>query len=98
MLSIEKLKANIFDWTQIWEHMKNHLFLRFNEQCRGRHMILVPSGYWDSLKNTKADNYSESILSMLSSFSQLGCMMSTKVYYLHSHMNHLQESIEDLRS
>ena len=35
----------------------------------------------------KEDNYAEQVDKMLNSFKTLGCNMSIKVYYLHSHLD-----------
>ena len=48
------------------------------------------------LRNYKADNYSEQVESMLSSFRQLGCKMSIKVLYLDNLLDRFSENLGDL--
>ena len=48
------------------------------------------------LGNYKADNYSELVSEMLIKFKDLGCNMSIKVHYLHSHLDYFPENLGDL--
>ena len=48
------------------------------------------------LGNHKAQNYTELVENMLSSFHRLGCRMSIKVHYLHSHLDRFPENLGDL--
>ena len=57
---------------------------------------------WDSfvlvkyfLRNHKADNYVDIVNHMLKNFRDLGCNMSVKVHYLHSHLDRFPENLGD---
>ena len=49
-----------------------------------RSFVLVVRSF---LGNSRADNYAELVQNMLACFHALGCRMSIKVHYLHSHLN-----------
>lgn len=48
------------------------------------------------LGNHKAENYAHLVSDMLNSFRDLGCNMSVKVHYLHSHLDSFPENLGDL--
>ena len=95
-LSHEKLKAGIFDGTQIRKLMKDEDFVL--------HMNAVESAAWCSyisvvkefLGNNKADNYQELVEMMLTNFQALGARMSIKVHYLFSHLDRFPENLGDV--
>ena len=84
-LTMERLKAGIFDEPQIGELLKDQRFEGFMEvrQLLGPHLV------WLSIIsfNHKAPNYVELVKIMLTSFSALGCSKSIKVHYLHNHLD-----------
>jgi hypothetical protein len=47
--------------------------------------------------NNKVDSYTQSVEDMLLHFNRLGCNMSVKVHYLHSHLDSFPENLVDLR-
>ena len=47
------------------------------------------------LDNHKSENYMEVVNEMLNSFESLGCNMSIKVHYLHSHLECFPENLVD---
>ena len=55
-------------------------------------LILVIRNF---LGNYKVDNFSEQVESMLSSFHQLSCKISIKVYSLHSYPDCFPENLGD---
>lgn len=48
------------------------------------------------LGNTKIDNYETVVKNMLKSFERLGCNMSLKIHFLHSHLDSFPENLGDL--
>lgn len=95
-LSMEKLKGGIFDGPQIrklindrnFQHSMNHL-----EANAWSSFVIVIKNF---LGNHKAQNYTELVKNMLSSFHRLGCRMSIKVHYLDSHLDRFPENLGDL--
>ena len=48
------------------------------------------------LGNKKAENYKEIVEELLLSLQELGCKMSIKIHYLHSHIEEFQENLGDV--
>jgi hypothetical protein len=92
-LSCEKLKAGIFVGPQIRKLMLNS---EFEEQ-----MTNVEKEAWASFRsvvnnflgNKKASNYKEIVNHMLEKFKILGCNMSVKLQFLHSHIDYFPENL-----
>ena len=84
VLTMEKLKAGIFDGPQIWQLIRDPDFENsMNEEKREawKAFILVVKNF---LENNKARNYAELV-------RNLGCNMSVKMHYLFSHMDRFPE-------
>lgn len=86
-LSAEKIKAGIFDGPQIRKMVQDPNFVTS--------MNVIEKEAWESfvdvvknfLGNRKATNYKEIVETMLRSYQQMGCNMSIKVHFLHSHID-----------
>ena len=95
-LSIEKMKAGIFDGPQIRKLIPDQAFTS--------HMTAVQSAAWCSyvsverefLGNTKASNYRYLVDVMLRNFQALGSRMSIKLYCLFSHLDYFPENLGDV--
>ena len=67
-------------------------------------MTNVEKNAWISFKkvfkgflgNEKSRDHDELVNNMLKSFQELGCNMSTKVHYLHSHLHWFPENLGDV--
>ena len=95
-MSMEKIKAGIFNGTQIRQLIKDLQFARHmteHESAAWTTFVLIIKNF---LGNYKASNYVELVTNMLSSFKDLGCNMSIKVHYLHSHLDHFSKNLGDL--
>jgi hypothetical protein len=95
-LIMEKLKAGIFDGPQIRQLINDPNFtasMNKIESCAWCSFVLVVVNF---LGNKKADNYTHLVENMLFHFNRLGCNMSVKVHYLHSHLDHFLENLGDL--
>ena len=92
-LSMEKLKARIFDGPQIRKLIQDQAFT----SCR----TAVESAAWCScvsvvrefLGNTKASNYQYLVDLKLRNFQALGARMSIKLHYLFSHLDYFSENL-----
>ena len=94
-LTMEKLKAGIFSGPQIRQLINDpHFITSMNEieSCAWSSFALVVKNF---LGNKKAD-YTQLVEDMLFHFNRLGCNMSVKVHYLHSHLNRFPENLGDL--
>jgi hypothetical protein len=95
-LTMEKLKAGIFDGPQIRQLINDpHFIASMNEieSCAWSSFVLVVKNF---LGNKKADNYIQLVEDMLLHFNRLGCNMSVKLHYLHSHLDRFPENLGDL--
>lgn len=94
-LSAEKVKAGIFDGPQIRQLMKDPEFVNSMngaERQAWESFVLVIKNF---LGNHKAINYVELVNNMLLNFRRLGCNMSVKVHYLHSHLDRFPDNLGD---
>ncbi|CAH2095971.1 unnamed protein product [Euphydryas editha] len=48
------------------------------------------------LGNNKDPNYKQIVKRMLKSFQALGCLMSLKVHFLHSHLDYFPDNLGDV--
>ena len=92
-LTIEKLKAGIFDGPQIRQLIRDPEFEKSMNEVEleaWKAFVLVMKNF---LGNNKARNYAELVTNMLTAFRNLGCNMSIKMHYLFSHMDQFPENL-----
>ena len=84
-LSEAKLKEGMFIGPQIRDLIKDEYFdklLQGDEKAAWDSFKLVVKGF---LGNRRAQNYEELVNNLLQSYQKLGCNMSLKIHFLHSH-------------
>lgn len=92
-LSDAKVKEGIFVGPQIRKLLKDQNFeenLSALELSAWRAFTSVVEGF---LGNNKAENYKELVRGLLDSFEKLGCRMSLKIHFLHSHLDFFPENL-----
>ena len=92
-LTIEKLKAGIFDGPQLCKLIRDPEFENSMNEVEleaWKAFVLVVKNF---LGNNKARNYAELVANMLTAFRNLGCNMSIKMHYLFSHMDRFPENL-----
>lgn len=94
-LSSEKLKAGIFDGPQIRQLIKDPAFVTCMNEVEQKAWTSFVSVVQNFLGNRKADNYNQVVNEMLDNFRSLGCNMSVKLHYLHSHLDRFPENLGD---
>lgn len=94
-ISTEKLKAGIFDGPQIRQLVKDPQFTTSMNETESNAWSSFVQVVQNFLGNHKAENYVELVETMLSNFNILGCNMSIKVHYLHSHLDRFPENLGD---
>ena len=95
-LTIQKLKAGIFDGPQIRKLIEDPCFVQSmtdTESAAWQSFVLVTQNF---LGNRKAENYQELVEGMLSKFKDLGVKMSVKIHYLFSHLDRFPANLGDL--
>ena len=86
-LSAAKLKEGIFVGPQIWEVLKDTDFeelLNLKELRGWEAFKSVCSGF---LGNTRELDYQACTEKLLKSYGDMGCRISLKIHFLHSHLN-----------
>jgi len=92
-LTIEELKAGIFDGPQIRQLIRD-------PKCENS-INKVKLDAWNAfvvvqqnfLGNSKASNYAKLVTNMLTAFGNLGCNISIKMHYLFSHIDWFPENL-----
>ena len=85
-ISDAKLKEGIFDGPQIRALFEDKNFMTkmtVNEKAAWQSFKSVCENF---LRNKKSKNYKELVEEMLKNFKYLGCLMSYKMHFLHSHL------------
>ena len=92
-LTMEKLKAGIFDGPQIRQLIRDPEFensMNENELEAWKAFVLVVKNF---LGKNNARNYAELVNNMLAAFRNLGCNMTVKMHYLFPDLDRLSENL-----
>ena len=92
-LSEAKLKEGIFVGPQIRQVMFDKHFESKLEGCEMNAWISFKAVVNDFLGNHRAPNYKHSIRNMLECYRLMGCNMSLKIHFLHSHIDFFPENL-----
>jgi hypothetical protein len=91
-ISAAIIKESVFIGPQIRKLFRDEHFYHIisgNEKRAWNDYGVVASNF---LGNNKADNYQELVEDLLLSYEELGCNMSLKIHFLHSHMDFFPEN------
>ena len=92
-LSYDKVRAGIFDGTQIRHLLKDQEFI----STMKREELQAWKAFSDVVKNflgnIKFQNYKELVKTLLQAFRNLQCNMSVKAHFLHSHLDYFPENL-----
>ncbi|GFT92768.1 uncharacterized protein TNCV_739561 [Trichonephila clavipes] len=92
-LSDAKLKEGIFIGPDIRKLLKDETFVtkkEMKEKNAWNSFKLVVTGF---LGNKKDSNYKALVAELLQNYKILGCHMSVKVHFLHSHLDYFPETL-----
>jgi hypothetical protein len=89
----DKLKAGIFVGPQIHKLMKDKDFEKTMNAREKEAWTAFRSVTENFLGNNKDPNYKNIVETMLENFKKLGCNMSVKVHFLHSHIEYFPENL-----
>ena len=92
-LSYEKKKAGIFDGPQIRTLLRDQYFVTTMTVVEARAWKAFSKVVHNFLGNKRADNYIELVKELFLSLQDLGCRMSIKVHYLHSHLSEFSANL-----
>jgi len=95
-LSTEKLKAGIFYGSQIrrLKYCTEQIFSTYHDNPRKNAWRSLTAVVENFLGYFEAPKYCDLPKQLLNSYEQLGCNMSVKVHFLHSHVNYFPENFE----
>ena len=86
-LSFDKVKAGVFDDTQVRTLARDEKFVnKMNDKERAAWLSFVAVTR-NFLGNKKTDNYHVLVTTVLLDYRGLGCKMSIKLHFLHSHLD-----------
>lgn len=92
-ISDAKIKEGIFVGPDIRKLMKDECF----DECLNEYELAAWISFKnvcrDFLGNKKGDNYKNSVDHLLRSYRILGCKMSLKIHFLHSHLDFFPENL-----
>ena len=94
-VSYEKLKEGIFVGPQIRKLMKDNLFESTMNPVEKRAWVSFKEVV-NFLGNHKHPEYKTMVKRMLQSFMKLGCNMSVKLHFLHSHVDFFPANLGDV--
>jgi hypothetical protein len=95
-LTIEKLKAGIFDGPQIRKLLKDANFVKSmieNEASAWRAFVDVVQNF---LGKHKSENYKDIVSNLISTYHVIGANMSIKMHFLFSHLDRFPENLGDV--
>ena len=95
-LSYEKKKAGIFDGPQIRTLLRDQYFVTTMTVVEARAWKAFSKVFHDFLGNKRADNYIELVKELLFSLQDLGCQISIKMHYLHSHLSKFSANLDNV--
>ena len=91
--SFEKIKTRVFDGPQIRQLIKDQHFIETMSELEKNAWLAFKAIVKDFLGNTRAKNYTEIVKKLFDSYKMLGCNMSIKVHFLHSHLDMFPENL-----
>lgn len=95
-LTMEKIKAGIFDGPQIRQLTKDTQFRNSMTELELKAWTAFVSVMQNFLGNKKSENYIELVEDLLLQLKNMGCNMSIKLHFLHSHLDRFPENLGDM--
>ena len=95
-LSYEKIKASVFDGPKILQLLKDKQFIETMSPEEKNGWITFSQVVNNLLGNIKCPKCKEIVKPLLDNFHKLGCNMSAKVHFPHSHLEYFPENLRAL--
>ena len=86
-LSNAKLKDGIFIGPQFRKIVNDDLFEHLLTEIEKSASLMFKAICLNFLGNVKAENYKELVEDLLNAYQTMGCNMSLKIHFLHSHLD-----------
>lgn len=94
-ISNAKLKEGIFDGPQIRTMLKDEAFVTTMNTKEKAAWLSFKEVVNNFLGNHKSENYKKLVADMLQNYQELGCLMSYKLHFLHSHLDYFPQNLGD---
>lgn len=95
-ISEAKIKEGIFVGPQIRQLLRDSDFDIVLEGCEKEAWEAFKMVVTHFLGNKRAENYPELVNNLLKSYEKMGCNMSLKIHFLHSHLEYFPENCGDV--
>lgn len=95
-LTIEKLKAGIFDGPQIRKLLKDTNFVKTMSENEASAWLAFAEVVQNFLGKHKSENYKDLVTNLISTFRDIGANMSIKMHFLFSHLDRFPENLGDV--
>lgn len=92
-LSDAKIKEGVFDGPQIRQVLKDEAFKLTLTETELNAWLAFENVVKKFLGNHRADNYKEVVENLIQAYAELGCRMSLKIHFLHSHLDYFPENL-----
>lgn len=92
-LSEAKIKEGIFVGPQIRQLFNDSTFMEHLNRKEKRAWLAFRNVCANFLGNKKSDDYVTHVKELLSAYKAMGCNMSLKVHFLHSHLDFFPENL-----
>lgn len=94
-ISDAKLKEGIFDGPQIRTLFNDEKFITKMTEHQKAAWLSFKKVAQNFLGNQKSEDYQNLVEEMLENYNRLGCLMSLKLHFLHSHLDYFPENLGD---
>ena len=88
VFKLEKINAGVFDGPKTRQLLKDKEFIETMSPEKKNGWIAFSQVVNNFLGNTKSPKYKEIVKTLIDNFHKLGCNMSVKVHFLHSHLEY----------
>lgn len=92
-ISEAKIKEGIFDGPQIRKLLKDNVFISQMNNVEKAAWLSFREVVENFLGNRKSPQYKEIVAKMINNYEKLGCLMSLKLHFLHSHLDKFPENV-----
>ena len=93
-VTYEKVKAELFDGPQIRQLMNDVASISQMNETKKNKQNVFSAVVNNFLENFKAINYVELVNNVPRAYEKLGCNMSVRVHFFHSHLHYFPKNLE----
>lgn len=94
-LSGEKINEGIFDGPHLRTLLKDNKFVLLMTDKERKTWVSFKEVVQNFLENNKSVEYKKIVDGMLDNYKELGCLMNSKLHYLHSRIDYFPQNLGD---